>query len=86
MGYEKYPSIPIAGNNRSPIGIGSYRLPVDLEPIIQGVAPAIIHMQRTWYVDTRYDRGQRTSKCLNSKYSCFVYAVDICGMNSLFYT
>ena len=37
IGYEKYPSIPIAGNNRSPIGIGSYRLPIDLEPIVQGV-------------------------------------------------
>ena len=36
IGYEKYPSMPIAGNNRSPIGIGSYRLPIDLEPIVQG--------------------------------------------------
>ena len=25
--------IPIAGNNRPAIGIGSYRLPIDLEPI-----------------------------------------------------
>ena len=31
------PSGPIAGNNMSPIVIGSYRLPIDLEPIVQGV-------------------------------------------------
>ena len=37
IGYEKYPSIPIAGNNRSPIGIGSCRLSINLEPIVQGV-------------------------------------------------
>ena len=28
--------IYIAGNNRPPIGIGSYRLPIDLEPVVQG--------------------------------------------------
>ena len=37
IGYEMYPSIPIVGNNRSPIEVGSYRLPIDLEPIVQGV-------------------------------------------------
>ena len=37
IGYETYPSVPTAGNNRSPIGIGSYRLPIDLEPIVQSV-------------------------------------------------
>ena len=35
IGYQKYPSIPIAGNNISPIGIGSYRLPPDLQPLVQ---------------------------------------------------
>ena len=34
IGYEKYPSIPIAGNNRSPIGIGSYRLPLGLKYVL----------------------------------------------------
>ena len=37
MGCEKCPSILVTGNNTSPIGIGSYRLPIVLEPIVQGV-------------------------------------------------
>ena len=29
-------SIPITSSDRPPIGIGSYRLPINLEPIVQG--------------------------------------------------
>ena len=32
--YEKYLSIPIAGNNRRPIGIGSCRLPIELAVVV----------------------------------------------------
>ena len=37
ISFKKCLSIPITSNNRSPIGIGSYRLSIDLEPIVQGV-------------------------------------------------
>ena len=48
--YEKYLSIPIAGNNRPPIGIGSYPLPIDLEPSVQGV----VNIQSTVYTIAPY--------------------------------
>ena len=35
--FKQCQSIRITTNNRSPIGIGSYRLSNDLEPIVQGV-------------------------------------------------
>ena len=34
IGYKKHQSRPIAGNNRPPVGKKSYRLYLDLEPIV----------------------------------------------------
>ena len=43
--FKKCQWIPITGNNRPPIGIGSCRLSIDLEPIVEGV----IHTHTRYY-------------------------------------
>ena len=37
LGLKKCHSIPIACMDSPPIGMGTYRLPIDLKPIVQGV-------------------------------------------------
>ena len=37
LGFKRCHSIPIASINSPPTGIGTYRSPIDLKPIVQGV-------------------------------------------------
>ena len=57
----------IASNNSPPTGTGTYRLPTDLEPIVQGVLEELNTLRRTGAITailTDYSRALQQSSAV----------------------